>query len=75
MVVLSLVRYGGSAWGFMFQPLPSTGGSEQAFPAGFGYDLWVVYAVWIGIVVGLYPLCRWFAGVKERNRSWWLSYL
>jgi uncharacterized membrane protein len=23
----------------------------------------------------LYPLCRWFAGVKRRRRDWWLSYL
>jgi hypothetical protein len=26
-------------------------------------------------VVGLYPLCRWFAGIKARRRDWWLGYL
>ena len=55
-------QYGTAALGFMFQPIPSMGGPADAFPPGFGYDLWVAYAVWIAIVAGLYPLCRWFAG-------------
>ena len=45
------------------------------WPEGFGFSLPVVYAIWAGIVVGLYPLCRWFAAVKRRSRSPWLSYL
>jgi uncharacterized membrane protein len=40
-----------------------------------GYDLPVVYAVWLAVVVALYPLCRWFGGIKQRRRDWWLSYL
>jgi len=44
-------------------------------PAGYGYSLAVVYLVWIGVVLALYPLCRWFAGVKRRRRAVWLSYL
>ena len=75
IAVLSLIRYGSSALTFMRQPVPSMGGPAQAFPAGFGYGLWVAYAVWIAIVIALYPLCKWYAAVKERNRSWWLSYL
>ena len=75
IVLLSIAKYGTGALGYMFQPVPSMGGPAQAFPPGFGYDLWVAYAVWIAIVVLLYPVCRWFAGVKERNRGWWLSYL
>jgi hypothetical protein len=31
--------------------------------------------VWAGIVIALYPLCRWYANVKARRRDWWLSYL
>ncbi len=27
------------------------------------------------VVVSLYPLCRWFAGVRRRRSDWWLSYL
>src|SRR5690349_1179040 len=75
IVLLSVVKYGGSAMSFMLQPVPSMGGPAKAFPTGFGYDLWVAYAVWITIVVALYPVCRWYAGVKERNRNWWVSYL
>jgi hypothetical protein len=37
--------------------------------------LWVVYAVWIAAIVMLYPVCRWFAHLKQRRRDWWLSYL
>jgi len=35
----------------------------------------VVYAIWLAVVVALYPACRWFADVKRRKRSAWLSYL
>jgi hypothetical protein len=23
----------------------------------------------------MFPLCRWYAGVKRRRTDWWLSYL
>jgi len=44
-------------------------------PAGTGFGLLTVYFLWILGVLLLYPLCRWFAGVKARRRDWWLSYL
>ena len=44
-------------------------------PDGWGYPLPVVYLVWAGVVLALYPACRWFAGVKARRREAWLSYL
>lgn len=44
-------------------------------PPGMGFNLAVVYACWIVGVLLLYPLCKWFAGVKARRRDWWLSYL
>jgi uncharacterized membrane protein len=75
IVLLSLMTYGSAALGFMFQPVPSMGGPAKAFPPDFGYDLWVAYAVWIAIVLALYPLCAWFARLKERNAAWWLAYL
>jgi uncharacterized membrane protein len=40
-----------------------------------GFNLGVVYLCWIVGVLLLYPLCKWFAGVKQRRRDWWLSYL
>jgi len=27
------------------------------------------------VMAALYPLCKWFAGVKVRRKDWWLSYL
>jgi uncharacterized membrane protein len=44
-------------------------------PDGWGYGLPVVYLVWVGVVLALYPACRWFAGVKARRRDAWLSYV
>jgi uncharacterized membrane protein len=44
-------------------------------PEGYGYSLPVVYLVWLGVVLTLYLPCRWFAGVKQRQRGAWLSYL
>ena len=47
----------------------------SALPQGVGFNLVVVYLSWIAGVLLLYPLCKWFAGVKKRRRDWWLSYL
>lgn len=52
-------------------------GSQIGFPApaDIGFNLAVVYGCWIVGVILLYPLCKWFAGVKQRRKNWWLSYL
>lgn len=43
---------------------------------GYGFNLWVVYAVWIGVIVLLYPLCKKFDHYKLNHKEkWWLSYL
>ncbi len=44
-------------------------------PEWYGRPLWVVYLAWVLVVVALYPLCKWYAGVKQRSRSALLSYL
>ena len=58
-----------TAW--LFQGPLAFGAPTQ----GIGFNLVVVYLAWITGVLLLYPLCRWFAGVKQRRRDWWLSYL
>jgi uncharacterized membrane protein len=45
------------------------------FPKGYGVSLPGVYLIWVLVVLALYPLCAWVAGVKARRRDWWLSYL
>ena len=43
---------------------------------GSGYSLSVVYLVWIGIVLALYPLCKRYDQYKQTHKhKWWLSYL
>ena len=42
---------------------------------GWGFGLPAVYAFWAATVLSLYPLCRWFAGVKSRRKDPWLGYL
>jgi uncharacterized membrane protein len=72
-IPFALIRYGHAA--FLLNPLPSIGGQAKLYPPDFGYSLTVVYAVWIGVVALLYPLCLWYSRVKERRDDWWLSYL
>jgi hypothetical protein len=43
--------------------------------AQLGFGLPGVYLAWFVVLALLYPLCRWFQGVKARRRDWWLSYL
>lgn len=73
--VLALVRYGGGAVSFIFNPPPSMGAPAKLFPPHYGYSLPATYAVWIFVVVSLYPVCRWYASYRATHRRWWLSYL
>ena len=54
----------GSAWFF-----------REGYPPDYGYSLPVVYLIWALVVVILYPVCKFFAGVKSRSRAGWLSYI
>ncbi len=40
------------------------------YPAGYGLSLAGVYGVWLLVILLLYPLCRWMADLKARNKSW-----
>jgi uncharacterized membrane protein len=44
-------------------------------PDGYGHNLPFIYLMWITAVVILYWPCRWWAGLKQRRKDWWLSYL
>ena len=65
-------RYGHVHW--MFES-PSISQFPITPPPGWGFSLPIVYLFWIGVVIALYPLCRWFAAVKQRCSDAWLSYL
>jgi len=70
--VICLVRYG-SMW-YMFTS-PDLANFPFTSPPNWGYALPMVWTWWILVVVALYPLCRWYAGVKTRRQDWWLGYL
>ena len=43
---------------------------------GYGFSLGVTYLVWVGIILLLYPFCKWYDKYKTRHKGkWWLSYL
>ena len=67
LIHLLAVAVGGNL-GRLFQDM-------SARPTDYGVSLPVVYTLWLGIVLSLYPLCRWFAMLKQRRNDWWLSYL
>jgi uncharacterized membrane protein len=72
-IPFAYLRYGKIA--FLFDTLPSLGSSGELYPPDFGYDLGVVYGVWILVIAMMYPLCLWFSCLKERRRDWWLNYI
>ena len=42
---------------------------------GFGLPLAGVYAVWLGVVIALYPLCQWYGRYKAGHpEKGWLRY-
>jgi uncharacterized membrane protein len=44
--------------------------------ATYGYSLGVVYLVWVGVVLLLFPVSKMYMKYKAANRDkWWLSYL
>jgi uncharacterized membrane protein len=71
-VVVCYVRYAHVHW--MFES-PTIAQFPFTSPPGWGFSLPFVYLAWMCIVIALYPLCHWFATVKQRRREPWLSYL
>ena len=70
LLAMLLAEVGGYGWRVMVQD------TFDPDLKGFGYSLPVVYLVWIGIILSLYPLCKWFDRYKQNHKErWWLSYL
>jgi uncharacterized membrane protein len=72
-VLLSVLRYGEASW--LFQEPPWAPGCAAFYPEGYGYDLVGVYTLCGLVLVLLWPACGWYAELKRRRRTWWLSYL
>jgi uncharacterized membrane protein len=70
-VIVCYARYGQAHWMFesnTLQQFPITP------PPGWGYSLPIIYLIWVFVVLTLYPLCQWFAALKQRRSDNWLSY-
>lgn len=69
-ILLSLAA--GKSVGYLFMNFPA---SFAAAPPDAGFDLWVVYVVWIVGLAILFPLCLWYGNYKFRKKHWLLSYI
>jgi uncharacterized membrane protein len=64
---LTALEYGWTS--FLFTPPPTLGTPRGLFPADYGWDLWVTYAMWLVVCALMYPLCAWFAKVKAKAKG------
>jgi hypothetical protein len=72
-VVLSVLRYGRATW--LFEEPPWSPSPADLYPPGYGYGLLAVYLLCGVVVLLLWPACEWYAEVKRRQHTWWLTYL
>ena len=69
MIGMSLIQ------GYSLADIPS-GPLNFGRPAGAGISLGLVYVVWIGLVLLLYPLCKWYGRYKANHPEiGWLRYV
>jgi uncharacterized membrane protein len=71
-VIICFARYGHIHW--MFES-PDIAHFPITPPPGWGLTLPFVYLIWAFVVVTMYPLCRWYAALKQRSSNPWLGYL
>ena len=72
LAILGVIIMGGD-WHILI--LTSQTFMEQSL-VGYGYSLTLVYGIWVGVVIAIYPLCKKYMMYKAANpHKWWLSYL
>ncbi|HCS20914.1 MAG TPA: hypothetical protein DIW47_10220 [Bacteroidetes bacterium] len=72
LAILGIILSGGD-WRLMILSAENVMSGKLA---SYGYSLPVVYLVWIGVVLLLYPLSYWYMKYKAKNKDkQWLSYL
>ena len=73
-LIYSYATFGHPSGLFVVPPFWAEGEARALYPPGFGYGLAGVYVMWLITILLLYPLCAWFAKLKQRRRDAWLSY-
>ena len=70
--IVGMMIFGGN-WHYMILTAENF---SNASLATYGYSLFVVYLVWVGVVLLLYLICKKYMIYKANNKDkWWLSYL
>jgi len=73
LLAMVLAQLSGFGWQIMILPFWITFVKGMQ---GYGVSLAVVYGVWIGVILLLYPLCKKFDRFKQRHKEKkWLGYL
>lgn len=73
LIAMFVAQVTGFGWQVMILPSFVT---RVAALKGYGLNLCMVYLIWIGIILLLYPLCKKFDRYKQSHKEkWWLSYL
>jgi len=67
-ILLALPKYGVKA---IIMPFIVS----SVMPADYGYDLPMIYNIWIIMIILLYPLCNWYRNYKTKYPNKWLKYL
>lgn len=47
----------------------------DAYPPAYGFPLWEVYLLWIGVLLLLYLPCKWYGDAKRKSNNPLMSYL
>ncbi|MAZ73794.1 MAG: hypothetical protein CMC70_11690 [Flavobacteriaceae bacterium] len=72
MAIIGILIFGGNPQDMIL----TAQGFMNANLSSYGYSLKVVYLVWIGVVLLLYPFSKKYMKYKAANKDkWWLSYL
>ena len=73
IVAMIILEIAGGSWHYLIL-------TPEAFSSGnmerYGVSLVSTYALWLFVIVLLYPVCRWYMRFKKARRGvWWISYL
>jgi hypothetical protein len=72
---LALITAEFTGFGWQKMILPALPFRVEALK-GFGFNLFIVYLIWIAVIALLYPFCKKFDAYKQAHKEkWWLSYL
>ncbi len=73
--LLALITAEFTGFGWQKMILPALPFRVEALK-GFGFNLLIVYLIWILVILLLYPICKKFDAYKQAHKEkWWLSYL